>query len=177
MTSRTIFRSDHDSLDPSPRQPSEPRAAALRDVADAVCKQFAAAGALRGPARHGGGVSAPGGRNAITRAKVVAALEAAGEASVTRLCHVARLSDTTIYRHVGELHQAGQVHIVRWVLSSGKFKPPEAIYRLGPGVDAINPKPPDACNMAWMKKKRRIFLDTPGTLPAPRPLGPWGLSW
>lgn len=120
-------------------------------------------------------MSAHGVRHAITRAKILAAMDVVGEASVPRLCHVTHLSDTTIYRHIREMHQAGQVHIVRCVLSTSRHKPPVAMYRRGPGVDASHPTPA-ALDLARMEPRPQGW-ESVGTLPAPRPLGLWGLSW
>lgn len=120
-------------------------------------------------------MTAIGSREAITRAKIVAAMDAAGDISVQRLCHVMGLTDTTLYRHIHAMRDHGQVHIVRWeVSSSDKYRPPEAIYRLGAGIDAINPRPSVSRSS---EQKRRACLETVGTLPAPIPLGLWGLAW
>lgn len=115
-------------------------------------------------------MTALGAREAITRAKIVAAMGAAGDVSVSRLCHVTGLTETTIHRHVHALHRDRQAHIVRWVVHSGKYRPPAAIYRLGQGIDAVQPRasaalpPPESAAL-------------PPRLPAPIPLGIWGLSW
>lgn len=118
-----------------------------------------------------------GPREAITRAKIICALEKAGEASVRNLCQLTRLSDNTLYRHLSVLRAAGRAHISRWLPRTG-HKPAEAIYRIGAGADAVNPAPRTTQDIAWMKpRKRRHRVESAGTLPDPRPLGIWGLAW
>lgn len=112
-------------------------------------------------------------RQAVTRAKVAAAL-AAGDASVKQLCQRARLSGTTISRHLHQLREAGQAHIATWLPRRG-HTPVEAVWRAGPGEDA--PSPQADSERTARRRRSNQHKDQPGRLPKPRKLGLWGCVW